>query len=100
LTWGGLEADEGLIRQAILTGAEILTFDGAKIGSRDGNRACLVETLRASMSPIRGECQEKILLPPLREETDVVVACIQPNLSSGEAVGSPRIPDKTKQLAV
>jgi hypothetical protein len=52
------------------------------------------------MSPIRGECQEKILLPPLQEETDVVVACIQPNLSSGEAVGSPRIPDKTKQLAV
>ena len=45
------------------------------------------------MSYKRG-CQEKILLLPLREETDVVVACIQPNLSSGEAVGSPRIPDR------
>jgi hypothetical protein len=48
-----------------------------------------------SMSPMRGDVK-KILLPPLREETDVVVACIQPNLSSGEVVGSPRIPDKTK----
>jgi len=47
------------------------------------------------MSPMRGDVK-KILLPPLREETDVVVACIQPNLSSGEVVGSPRIPDKTK----
>jgi hypothetical protein len=44
---------------------------------------------------MRGDVK-KILLPPLREETDVVVACIQPNLSSGEVVGSPRIPDKTK----
>src|SRR5271163_3996159 len=38
-------------------------------------------------------CQEKSLSLPLREETDVV-ACIQPNLSSGEAVGAPRIPDR------
>jgi hypothetical protein len=38
-------------------------------------------------------CQEKVLLLPLQEGTDAV-ACIQPNLSSGEAAGSPRIPDK------
>ena len=38
------------------------------------------------MSPMRGDVK-KILLPPLREETDVVVACIQPDLSSGEVVG-------------
>jgi hypothetical protein len=36
---------------------------------------------------------------PLRREVDVV-GCIQPYLSSGEAVGAPRISDRPSQLAV
>ena len=44
-------------------------------------------------------CQEKFFPLPLRREVDVV-ACIQPNLSSGEAVGAPRIPDRPSQLMV
>jgi hypothetical protein len=43
-------------------------------------------------------CQEKFFPLPLRREM-AVVACIQPNLSSGEAVGSLRIPDSPSQLA-
>src|ERR1700758_2425794 len=70
-------------------------------------------------------CQERILLLPLREETDGGLhpaqpqfwrgcglaaysgqtrqfgcSCIRPNLSSGEAAGSPRIPDRPGSLAV
>src|SRR5271156_405830 len=50
------------------------------------------------MSPIRGDVK-KNSSPPLRREMNVV-ACIQPNLSSGEAVGAPRIPDRPSQLMV
>src|SRR3979411_947868 len=32
--------------------------------------------------------------PPFLSERRRMVACIQPNLSSGEAVGGPRIPDR------
>jgi hypothetical protein len=49
------------------------------------------------MSPIRGDVKKKFF-PFLSEETDDVVACIQPSLSSGEAVGSPRIPDRPSSL--
>jgi hypothetical protein len=45
------------------------------------------------MSPIRGDVKKEIFLS-LSERRGDVVACIQPNLSSGEAVGSPRIPDR------
>src|SRR5580692_10320274 len=51
------------------------------------------------MSPIRGDVKKKFF-PLLSERRGDVVACIQPNLSSGEAVGSPRIPGQTGQLAV
>jgi hypothetical protein len=44
-------------------------------------------------------CQENSSPFPLRREVDVV-ACIQPNLSSGEAVGALRIPDRQSQLMV
>jgi hypothetical protein len=49
------------------------------------------------MRPIRGDVK-KNSSPPLRREMNV--ACIQPNLSSGEAVGAPRIPDRPSQLMV
>jgi hypothetical protein len=52
-----------------------------------------------SMSPIRGDVKKKSSPFPLRREVDVV-ACIQPNLSSGEAVGALRIPDRQSQLMV
>ena len=48
--------------------------------------------LNSSMSPIRGDVKKKI--SPSLSERRRRVACIQPNLSSGEAVGSRRIPDK------
>jgi hypothetical protein len=37
----GLEADEGLIRQAVLTDAEILTFDGDEVPGFTGAAASL-----------------------------------------------------------
>jgi hypothetical protein len=37
----GLEADEGLIRQAVLTDAEILTFDGDEVPCFTGAAALL-----------------------------------------------------------
>ena len=49
------------------------------------------------MSPIRGDVKRKFF-PFLSEETDDGVACIQPSLSSGEAVGSLRIPDRPSSL--
>jgi hypothetical protein len=45
-----------------------------------------------SKSPIRGDVKKK--LSSFLSEGRRMVACIQPNLSSGEAVGSPRIPDR------
>src|SRR6201994_1590501 len=51
------------------------------------------------MSPIRGDVlsegmsRKKSSPVSPRERCCAVVACIQPNLSSGGAVGSPRIPD-------
>jgi hypothetical protein len=53
----------------------------------------------ATMSPIRGDVKKKFF-PFLSEETDDVVACIQPSLSSGEAVGSAAYSGQTKQFAV
>jgi hypothetical protein len=44
------------------------------------------------MSAIRGMSRKSFLLSPEREV--LLWACIQPNLISGEAVGSPRIPDR------
>ena len=44
------------------------------------------------MNPIRGDVKKKF--SPILSERRRVVACIQPNLSSGEAVGSLRIPHK------
>src|SRR5271170_4172772 len=49
-----------------------------------------VNSLPLVNEPYERGCQGKIL--PLTLGGDEVVACIQPNLSSGEAVGSPRIP--------
>ena len=54
--------------------------------------------LNSSMSPIRGDVKKKISPVPLRERR--MEACIQPSLSSGEAVGSPRIPDRPSSFAV
>jgi hypothetical protein len=39
------------------------------------------------MSTMRGDVKERISLRPLREGMDVVI-CIQPDLSSGEALYS------------
>ena len=50
------------------------------------------------MSPIRGDVKKKFL-PFLSEEKDAV-ACIQPDLGSGEAEGAPRIPDRPSQWTV
>ena|ERR1700761_5396939 len=51
-----------------------------------------------SMSPIRGDVKKEFssFLSARRQ----MVACIRPNLSSGEAAGSPRIPDRPGSLAV
>ena len=43
---------------------------------------------------------KKDFSPFLSEKRRKKVTGMKPNLSSGEAVGSPRIPDQTKQLAV
>ena len=66
------------------------------------DRACGAPLSKIERAPFnesykRG-CQEKFFPLPLRREM-AVVACIQPNLSSGEAVGSLRIPDRPSQLA-
>jgi hypothetical protein len=51
-----------------------------------------------SMSPIRGDVKKEF--SSFLSERRQMVACIQPNLSSGEAGGSPRIPDRPGSLAV
>ena len=54
------------------------------------------EGIRASLRPIRGDVKKNPSFSSPRE-TDVV-PCIQPHLSSGEAVGSPHVPDRPSSL--
>ena len=58
--------------------------------SYHGRQAAM--SFSVSMSPIRGDVKKEF--SSLLFERRGMVACIQPNLSSGEAAGSPRIPDR------
>jgi hypothetical protein len=51
------------------------------------------------MSPMREDVKEKLFVRPLRGAVDLAI-CIQPDLSSGEVLGSRRAPDRPRQTAV